>query len=69
VEAEMKLKMFLELFRKPYFFLIKGKLIERNFPITLVDVGTDLNYLLKRKGNEEANYVFIGFKVQARKGN
>jgi hypothetical protein len=59
----MRLKYLLELLRNPLFFLVRGQWIERNEPLIIVDVTTDLKSTLKRPGNENAEYVLIGFKV------
>ncbi len=59
----MSLKLFLKLFRKPLFFLVKGTWIERNEPLIVLDVSPDLKTALNRKGNEKAEYVLIGFKL------
>lgn len=60
----MSLKTLLSLFRKPVFFLVKFKWIERNEPLMVVDMGSNLKSLLNRKGNECAEYIIIGFKVR-----
>lgn len=45
------------------FFLVKGRWVERNEPLIVVDVTCDLNETLKRPGNEIADYVLIGFRI------
>ena len=52
---------------KPLFFLVKGRWVERNEPLMVIDIGDDLKYLLRRPGNEKAEYVLIGFRAQTRK--
>ena len=51
---------------KPVFFLVSSQWIERNEPLRVIDITSyeDLKYTLKRKGNERAEYVMLGFKVR-----
>ena len=59
----MSIKMLLRLLRSPVFFLVKSKWVERNEPLMIVDTGSDLKHLLRREGNEKAEYVLVGFRV------
>lgn len=51
------------IFKRPLFLLVKPMWIERNEPLTVLDVSSDLKGMLARKGNEDGHYVLIGFDV------
>lgn len=59
-------KLLLKMLRRPVFFLVKKPWIERNEPLVVVDMtqDQDLEWCLKRPGNEKAQYILVGFEVQ-----
>lgn len=59
----MSIKQVGKILKNPLFFLVRGKWIERNEPLIVLDVSEDLDSALKRVWNEDADYVLIGFRI------